>query len=133
VAPGRKLLKKGTLVKVGTKGEQVRTFFLFSDVLLYATSSRPDDQRNMAAYRWSRALSINGLAALSEGKTAAFTPTYSTSSQADESPEQFYNPRLMHIKDVTVIATQGNYFEIRSSERSFAVAGSTSCCYNCLF
>src|SRR5690349_3535184 len=36
---GRKLIKEGQLVKISKNKEQERTFFLFSDMLLYAKKS----------------------------------------------------------------------------------------------
>lgn len=120
VSPGRKLLKDGRLTKVCRKNEQQRHFFLFSDMLLYASVIEPQSG-------WTRAVSMTGLAAFSNsaslmnlaGLASSAPPVSSTNS-----PQYQYH-RHLALNDTTVVGTEGRYFEIRSTEKSFAVSART--------
>jgi hypothetical protein len=114
VVPGRQLLKQGTLIKVCRRDEQFKTFFLFSDILLYATRAQDQSQK------WSRAVSRSGLASLAESRLASRSDL---AHIAAEEPARSYTfNRCLQLKDVTVVSIKGNYFELRSPEKSFAVA-----------
>lgn len=116
IAPGRRLIKVGPLLKSGRKDEQMRHFFLFSDIIIYGAQVE-------TASGWSRAMSMTNLA-------AALSPNESRPpllrSSSGFSSQQYQFHRRLPLKDITVAGIDGNSFEIRSSERSFAVTADSS-------
>lgn len=137
IAPGRRLIKCGSLLKTCRKDEQIRTFFLFSDLIVYGVLFE-------SSSGWTRAMSMTGLTSsligtngqpnsmdkeskrLSTHSLVAPSMSRSASSRSCASSipseAQYQLHRRMPLKDITVVGIEGTYFEIRSSEKSFAVA-----------
>jgi len=113
VSPGRKLLRDGPLSKVCRKNEQRRHFFLFSDMILYASIVEQSSG-------WTRAVSMTGLAAFSS--SASLMNLAGLASSTSSTTPQYQYHRHLALNDTTVVGTEGNYFEIRSTEKSFAVS-----------
>ncbi|GAA5964169.1 hypothetical protein JCM3765_005364 [Sporobolomyces pararoseus] len=104
LSPGRRLLKKGTLRKFNRAGkEQVRTFFLFNDLLLHAV---PTEQ----SIHWGLGISTN-----EERAGVISTPQEQSYKLIDK-----FEP-----EDVTVVGSEEGQlkygFEILTTRKSFAV------------
>ncbi|GAA5929664.1 hypothetical protein JCM1841_004262 [Sporobolomyces salmonicolor] len=116
LSPGRRLLHSGILRKLGRSGkEQERVFFLFSDVLLYASGGE------QGGAGWGVGL---GIAGVMMGETAGPAPGGGGGGQA----QHYRMHRRFELEDVTVVGTDGvsegglKYgFEILSTDKSFAV------------
>lgn len=135
LAPGRRLLKSGALLKTCKRDEEMRHFFLFSDLLIYGSALD-------ATSGWSRAMSMTGLAAavsaasiqsssdkrlsvcsnLSAPSMSRTASSHSSTGSVYGHEQRYQFHRRIPLKDLTVIGADGLYFEMRSSERSFAVA-----------
>lgn len=125
LAPGRRLLRSGLLRKLDRRGnDQVRTFFLFNDILIHASSSswahtpEPSERPRSAHNR------------MSHGGSAA------SSAASGGSTVQYRFHRRFALEDVTVVGLEDAPddagrrfgFEILSPEKSFALyAGARSC------
>lgn len=126
VVPGRRLLRSGKLRKVGRREEQYRHFFLFNDALLYASDVN-------ASPGWSRAVSMTGLSAIAEQRPSSPSVYKSRHNLVQQTPQSMPNQQyqfhhLLQLKDMTVISSDGAYFEIRSPDKSFAVAARKCMC-----
>ncbi|KAL8291395.1 hypothetical protein RQP46_002373 [Phenoliferia psychrophenolica] len=120
LAPSRRLLKSGLLRKLDRRGnDQVRTFFLFNDILIHASggeiSSSWRTPEPSERPRTHRRMSHGGSAASSMGSNGTTAAQY-----------RFH--RRFELEDVTVIgledssdATRKFGFEIISPEKSFAL------------
>jgi hypothetical protein len=122
LAPGRRLLKSGNLRKLDRRGkEQVRTFFLFNDVLIHASGGESGG--------W---LSISG-GAVRENQVAPNGHAGSGAGSGSTGQAQYRLHRRFLLEDITVVGEESTEkgrehgFQILSSEKSFAVyAGESS-------
>lgn len=126
VIPGRKLIKSGILVKQGRRADEERAFFLFTDILVYAD----------VAYSWS----IPGLSNSMDGLSHGVSPSMSSeksrlsivwpssglpSGQGGVNPQYTFK-HLFQLEDVTVTATDGQVFEVRTAIKSFSLVAGES-------
>lgn len=132
LAPGRRLLKSGSLLKTCRRDEEMRHFFLFSDVLIYGSALEQPTG-------WKRSMSMTGIASAittAEKRMSVCTNlsapamSRSSSSRSNSGPpsgleQQYQLHGRMPLKDLTIISADGLYFELRGTERSFAVAADT--------
>lgn len=75
---------------------------------------------------WTRAVSMTGLAAFSSSASLMNLAGLASSTSSLSSAPQYQYHRHLQLNDTTVVGTEGNYFEIRSTEKSFAVSAKTS-------
>ncbi|KAK4697885.1 hypothetical protein P7C70_g8142, partial [Phenoliferia sp. Uapishka_3] len=126
LSPGRRLLKTGLLRKLDRRGnDQVRTFFLFNDILIHASGGE-------ISSTWGGVMSGGGGDSaekkshnrMSQGGSAASAASVGSST----SQSQYREHRRFALEDVTVVGLEDSMdvgrkygFEIRSPEKSFAL------------
>lgn len=128
IAPGRRLIKSGVLVKQGRRADEERAFFLFTDILIYAD----------IIYAWS----LPGLSNSGGGHSAApsvaseklpvsvIWPTRGLPASFAEGSAQYTFKQRFELEDLTVTSAAGQVFEIRSPVQSFClVAGESRIAY----
>ncbi|ORY72932.1 hypothetical protein BCR35DRAFT_333886 [Leucosporidium creatinivorum] len=117
LSPGRRLLKSGTLRKLDRRGkEQVRTFFLFNDVLIHASGGDMGGWLGMTA-------------APAKEDQAAMKSSHAGSGAGSGSAgqAQYRLHRRFLLEDITVVGEDSTEkgrehgFQVLSSEKSFAV------------
>ncbi|KAL7414029.1 hypothetical protein BDY24DRAFT_387305 [Mrakia frigida] len=141
VVPGRRLLKQGDLVKVCRRRDEDRTFWLFTDCLIYgttaSTSSFPlSSSRSVAGL--SNWMSLMTSPAPQESSSFVRTRTKSE-SKPSHSPHvsmdfstpagekgRFVFHRKLELEDLTVVGVEDSKsnqfsFELLSPDKSFAV------------
>lgn len=129
LAPGRTIIKSGTLKKLDRKGnEQVRTFFLFNDILIHASGG---DSLNTG---WSKVLSEAGpiSAPMSRSNSSkSFNGNKVTGeniSSTNNGSNQYKFHARLKLEHVTVVSIDDTMlvgrkfgFEILTPEKSFAL------------
>lgn len=123
IAPGRRLLKEGILVKQGRRINEERAFFLFSDMLIYA------DVSHAWAHLPGLATAADGLSRQPSGigernRISVAWPASRPGSLAGNTVQYTYKNKL-DLKDLTVNAADGCSFELRSSVKSFVLVAVT--------
>lgn len=138
IAPGRRLLKSGVLIKQGRREEEERAFFLFTDILIYADVVYAG-AGYYAAAGWARAVSssshIPGVSNEATGMPGPYHHHAAVASAASEksrssvvwsatgapSGTTYTFKRKLDLEDVSVAGSEGNAFEILSSTKSFTL------------
>lgn len=121
IAPGRRLVKSGVLVKQGKRADEEQAFFLFTDILIHAD----------IVTAWSLpGLSSSGGHAPSPSMiseklpTSALWPAPGLPVPSIDGTAQYTFKQSLDLEDLTVTSAAGQVFEIRSPVQSFClVAG----------
>lgn len=124
IAPGRRLLKSGVLVKQGRRADEEQAFFLFTDILIYADM----------IYSWSLpGLSSSGghgpspSMASEKLPVSVIWPTPGLPTASTERAAQYTFKQRLDLEDLTVTSAAGQVFEIRGPMHSFSLVAGTSC------
>lgn len=122
IAPGRRLIKSGVLVKQGRRADEERAFFLFTDILIYAD----------IVYSWSLpGLSSSGGHGVSSSTASeklpvsVIWPTSGLPAPSSEGAAQYSFQQRLELEDLTVTSSAGQVLEIRSSVQSFCLVAGT--------
>jgi len=146
VVPGRRLLKQGDLVKICRRRDEERTFWLFTDCLIYGTTASTSSfplASSRSVANWMSDLITSPQAgeqssfALQRTRTRSESrPTHSPHMSVDFSGQvekgKFVFHRKLDLEDLTVLGVddakgQRDSFEFLSPDKSFAVVACESC------
>lgn len=123
IAPGRKLLKSGVLVKQGRRADEERAFFLFTDILIYADI--------VSAWSLPGLIGSGGHVpspSLNSDKlpVSVIWPGPGLPVASIDGTAQYTFKQCLDLEDLTVTSAAGQVFEIRSAVQSFCLVAGRS-------